>query len=142
MKSYTELIKLKTFEERFAYLAIGGAVGVQTFGSARPENQEFYGSGLWKATRRDIIMRDDAMDLGVKDHEIPGIIVVHHINPLMPSDLQLDNPMALDPDNLISVWYITHKALHYGNIDLLPRPYKERTPNDTIMWKPLGRRNT
>ena len=137
IKTYSELISLPTFEERFEYLKLAQLIGEETFGPYRYLVQEFYWSKEWKQTRSKIIVRDNGCDLGIDDgeHIIPGNIHVHHINPITVKDLMNHDPILLDPENLISMWEITHKALTYGNIDLLPKPLVERTKNDTCPWR-------
>ena len=52
-KNYSELNKLNSFEERFEYLRLYGAVGRSTFGFDRYINQQFYRSKEWKQARKD-----------------------------------------------------------------------------------------
>ena len=133
-KSYSEMILLPTFEERFDYLMTKGSVGEDTFGSARYLNQKFYRSPEWRDLRNLIIARDDGMDLGVEDRPIFGKILVHHINPLTIEEVESGGVGLLDPNNLICVSHITHNALHYGDKSLLPRKYEPRRPGDTKLW--------
>lgn len=135
MKSYTELSKLKTFEERFEYLMLKGKVGAETFGSHRFMNQYFYYSPEWKRARRAVIIRDNGCDLGIEGRELFEAITVHHINPLTLEDLQKGSPLLFDPENLICVSDNTHKAIHYGDKSLLLLDFVERRPNDTCPWK-------
>lgn len=137
IKTYSELITLPTFEERFEYLKLAQSIGEETFGQYRYLIEQFYWSKDWRQTRNKIIVRDNGCDLGVDDgeHEIPGRIHVHHINPITITDLMNHDPILLDPENLISMWEITHKALTFGNIDLIPKPLVERTKNDTCPWR-------
>ena len=51
-KTYSELILLPTFEERYNYLRLDGLVGFSTFGSGRHVNQAFYNSHEWRHFRR------------------------------------------------------------------------------------------
>ena len=135
MKSYSELSKLKTFEERFEYLKLDGIVGEQTFGRARSLNQEFYKSQRWRKVRDQVIIRDGANDLGVPGHELRRYIIVHHINPVTEEQILRDDPILYDPENLICVRRMTHNAIHYGE-DLIHEDLpRERTPNDTCPWK-------
>lgn len=134
-RSYAELQKLKTFEERFEYLKLSGTVGEATFGSERYLNQKFYGSSEWKAFRREVIIRDNGCDLGIEDREIGGRIEIHHLNPITASDIESRSPRLMDPDNAVCVSALTHKALHYGDIELIPRDVIERRPNDMCPWK-------
>lgn len=135
MKTYTELSKLPTFEERFEYLVLKGKVGAETFGSHRFMNQDFYNSLEWKRARRAVIIRDNGCDLGIEGRELFEAITVHHINPLTLADLQKSSPLLFDPENLICVSDRTHKAIHYGDKSLLLLDVVERKPNDTCPWK-------
>lgn len=133
MKTYEELSKLPTFKERFEYLKIPGAVGIETFGFDRYLNQALYKSTEWKRVRREVIIRDNGCDLGCDDREIGGRIIVHHINPLTEKDILNRNPAVLDPNNLVCVSIDTHNAIHYnGQVeeDICP----ERRANDTKLW--------
>lgn len=137
IKSYTELMSLPTFEERFEYLKQSALIGQETFGSNRYLNQILYGSKEWKEFRNNIIIRDCGCDLGIKDgfHDILGRAVVHHINPITVEDILERKPCVFDPNNVITCWEITHKAIHYGDISLLPKPFTERMANDTCPWR-------
>lgn len=136
IKTYSELIQFKTLEERFEYLKIGGIIGIETFGHDRYLNQRFYTSKEWRQFRNQIILRDNGWDLGIKDMDIHGPIYIHHINPISIDDL-LENRLEflLNPDYSISCSDLTHKAIHYSNIDLLPKGPIIRTKNDTCPWK-------
>lgn len=134
IRSYSQLRRLPTYEERFAYLSLNGMVGQGTFGRDRWMNQEFYHSYEWKRIRQIVILRDGGCDLGVPGYEIYDQLVVHHINPLTPEDFQNGAELALDPDNLITTTHNTHNAIHYGDERLLPRPVIERIPGDTRLW--------
>lgn len=133
-KSYRELRRLQTFEERFEYLRIGGVVGRETFGFERYINQNFYTSQEWKLTRRDIIIRDNGCDLGVKGMEIFGRIIVHHINPITVEDIELARDCIFDPNNLICTSHATSNAIHYGDKSLLARLPLDRRKGDTQLW--------
>lgn len=135
IRTYSELRTLNTFEERFRYLKLAGAVGVATFGSERYLNQNFYRSVQWRQLRDKIIVRDGAMDMGLDGHNISGIIIVHHMNPITLDDIYEGNDRLLDPENLICVSELTHKAIHYSDEELLPIDYVPRKPNDTCPWK-------
>ena len=136
IRSYSELSKLKTFEERFNYLKLDGIVGQDKFGFDRYMNQWLYhNSKEWKATRRNVIVRDNGCDLGVEGYEIHDRIIVHHINPITIEDLLNHNPIIFDLDNLICVTHNTHNAIHYGDKKLLVRAPVERSKNDTCPWK-------
>lgn len=134
-KTYSQLILLRTFEERFDFLKMSGRIGFDTFGFDRYLNQDFYVSKEWQQARSFVIARDNGLDLACEDHEISGRIIVHHINPITPDDVIGKSDRLLDPNNLICVSDLTHRAIHYGGIELLPRKYEERRPNDTCPWK-------
>ena len=135
IKTYSELITLPTFEERFRYLKLDGKVGTSTFGFDRYLNQQFYTSADWKRLRNKIILRDSGLDLGVEDHVIANKIYIHHMNPLMVRDLVDRTEFLLNPEYLICVSHHTHNAIHYGDESLLPQPIIERRPNDTCPWR-------
>lgn len=135
-KSYKELSKLNTFEDRFNYLVIGDKnVGEETFGGRRYLNQQFYSSHAWKTVRDEVIVRDLGRNLGLEGEEISdrSKILVHHINPVSETDLREFRPCTLDPENLICVDHKTHNAIHYGDVKTLNR-YEERKPGDTRLW--------
>lgn len=136
LKSYSELMRLKTFEERFEYLRTNNVVGKETFGEDRKFNQQFYTSTEWRNFRNKIIIRDNGYDLGIEDRPIFGSIFVHHINPLTIDDLQHGGIDLFNPENFISCSYATHQAIHYGDMSLLvPSKPVERKPNDTCPWR-------
>lgn len=132
--SYREMRQLTTFDDRFEYLSLRGIVGDSTFGSDRYFNQRFYRSHEWKSARREAIIRDGGCDLGVEGFEIHGRILIHHINPITIDDIREGNPCLFDLDNLITTTHDTHNAIHYGDIDLIPREFVERKPGDTKLW--------
>lgn len=134
-KSYSELIKLKTFDERFDYLKLDGSIGEATFGGHRYLNQILYQTPEWKRTRLDIILRDDGCDLAHRDYIILGPIYIHHINPITVDDILRRRPCIFDLNNLISCSYKTHNALHYGNEKSPYSKPAERSKNDTCPWK-------
>ena len=139
IKCYSELIRLPTLEERFKYLQCRGEIGRDTFGFDRWMNQRFYQSAEWKNIRRQIIIRDmfdgDCCDLGVPDWPIPGQIYIHHMNPILPEDIAESTEFLLDPEYLICCSSQTHRAIHYGDVRLLPQEYIPRSMNDTCPWK-------
>lgn len=135
MKTYSHLKTLYSFEDKFEYLKIKGLVGFDTFGFDRWINQHFYMSKEWKQVRTHVINRDMACDLGDPEREIRGKIIVHHINPIRLEDFENSTNLLLDPENLITVSDITHNAIHYGDINLIPKDYIPRTKNDTIPWR-------
>ena len=129
------MITLKTYEERFDYLKIGGRVGLETFGYDRYLNQILYNTKQWKKFRREIIIRDNACDLACEGYEINYRILVHHINPITVEDIINRKPMIFDPENAITTTHRTHNAIHYGDKNLLMLQPMERTPNDTCPWR-------
>lgn len=135
MRTYSELMKLPTFEERFEYLKLDGAIGRETFGFDRYLNQKFYRSKEWKDLRREIIIRDNGCDLAIPDREIFGKIIVHHMNPIVVEDIE-DFDYILDPEYLITTFIQTHNAIHYGDESILaPSSIVERSKNDTCLWR-------
>ena len=135
IRTYSEMITLKTYEERFDYLKIGGQVGLETFGYDRYLNQILYNTKQWKKFRREIIIRDNACDLACEGYEINYRILVHHVNPITVEDIINRNPMIFDPENAITTTHRTHNAIHYGDKNLLILQPMERTPNDTCPWR-------
>lgn len=135
IKTYSELIKLPTFEERYRYLRLHGKVGEETFGFDRWLNQVFYKSDEWLALRDEVIVRDMGCDLGIEDREIGGRILVHHMNPISKEDILRRSEIALNPEYLICTSKLTHDAIHYGDESLLIVAPIERRPNDTCPWK-------
>lgn len=135
IKTYSELVKLRTFKDRYLYLQLGGKVGQETFGFDRYLNQTLYLSREWKRCRDGIIIRDNGCDLGCEDFEIHGRIYVHHIATMKVEDILNRHPKIFDPENLISTSYNTHLAIHYGNAELLAQPPVEREKNDTCPWR-------
>lgn len=135
IRTYSELIKIPTFKERYEYLKIGGRVGEETFGFDRYINQMLYKLPEWQATRRDVILRDKGNDLGMDDFEIGGSIYVHHMNPISVDDIINRLDYVLNPEYLISSSFNTHQAIHYGSEDLLPQEPIERFKNDTCPWR-------
>lgn len=136
IRTYSELSRLSTFEERFRYLKLNGSVGVDTFGFDRIFNQMFYTrSTEWKTVRNQVIIRDNGCDLGIEGHDIYGKIIVHHMNPISLDDIRNVTEFLLNPEYLICVSHDTHNAIHYGNASLLPKEPVERFRNDTCPWK-------
>ena len=133
--SYSELITLPTFEERYRYLRKSGIVGEETFGSHRHLNQSLYRSPEWRQVRNQVIIRDNGCDLGMEGYEIRDRVYIHHINPISMDDILNRTPALFDMDNLICVSFNTHQAIHYGDESLLPIiSFTERTPGDTKLW--------
>ena len=135
IRTYSELITIPTFEERYKYLKIGGKVGEKTFGFERYLNQEFYKSHEWQSIRRQVIVRDLGCDLGIEGREIHGKIIVHHMNPITIDDIIEASDFLLNPEYLICTLKSTHDAIHYGDESLLIKAPVERTKNDTCPWK-------
>lgn len=135
IKTYSELIRFKTLEERYRYLRIGGRVGEETFGFDRWMNQVFYKDPRWRDIRDEVITRDNGCDLGLEGYDIHGKIFVHHMNPVTKDDILHNFDSLLNPEFLISTSKRTHDAIHYGNEDLLPQSPIVRTRNDTCPWK-------
>lgn len=137
MRTYTELIKLPTFEERFNYLKLDGVVAQETFGGHRWLNQIFYQTPEWRTARRKAIVRDFGNDLACEGWPIYGKVYVHHMNPITKDDILSRSPLLFDPENLICCSDMVHKAITYGDANLLPRAYEERKAGDTCPWKTL-----
>jgi hypothetical protein len=133
-RRYSELRGLETFEERLEYLTIGGNVGDYTFGFDRYINQDFYRSHEWKTVRNEVIVRDNGCDLGLPDYPINGSLLVHHMNPMAVDDILHGEASIIDPEFLITTTTNTHNAIHYGNRDLIAKPYVARAPGDTKLW--------
>lgn len=134
IRSYSEMLRLYEFEQRFEYLSLKGMVGARTFGSERYVNQRFYRSTEWKQMRQHVIARDLGSDLAVEGHEIHDRIIIHHMNPMTADDIEYGSPVILDPEFLITTTHRTHNAIHYGDASLLVKPLVERRPGDTRSW--------
>lgn len=135
-RTYSELITLPTFEERYRYLRLDGRVGEETFGFDRYMNQKFYQTdAFWRSLRQRIIIRDNGCDLGVEGREIHGRILIHHINPITIDDILRRSDLLYDPENLICTIKNTHDAIHYGDEKLLFSEPIIRTKNDTCPWR-------
>lgn len=134
VRSYSELLRYQTFEERYDYLQLGGEVGVATFGFDRYMNQAFYTSTDWRRVRRAVILRDEGCDLGVPGYEINATLLVHHINPMGSDDLIHQEEWVLNPEYLITTTTKTHNAIHFGDRSLLAKPFVERSNGDTKLW--------
>lgn len=134
-RSYLELIRFKTFEERFEYLRLDGVVGAETFGSSRQLNQALYQSYEWKKIRDMIILRDDGCDLGIIGRDIFRQPYIHHLNPITKKQILDRDPILFDPNNLITVSYQTHQAIHYGDKSILLLDPIERFANDVVPWR-------
>lgn len=135
IRTYSELITLPTFEERFRYLKLGGVVGQETFGFDRYLNQILYKTPRWLEARDTVIIRDNGCDLAVEGFEIYGKIIVHHMNPITIDDVLQERDFIYDPEYLISTMLNTHNAIHYGDESLLITAPIQRTKNDTCPWR-------
>ena len=135
IRTYSELIQLPTFKERFDYLRLDGVVGKDTFGFDRYLNQQFYRSSEWKRIRNQVIVRDNGCDLGIDEYEIHGRILIHHMNPISIEDLQYMSDLLMNPEYLICVSHRTHNAIHYGDERLIVTTPIERSQNDTCPWR-------
>lgn len=135
VRTYSELLRSNTFEDRFNYLKLGGSVAESTFGFDRYINQQFYRSRQWRDIRNHVIARDEGLDLGCPGYEIYDRIVIHHMNPMRPEDIEHGDDSILDPEFLITTTHRTHNAIHYGDESLLVRPLVERRPGDTTPWR-------
>lgn len=135
IKTYSELIRLPTFEQRFDYLKLHGRIGEETFGFDRYIREKFLRSYEWKRIRDQIIIRDDGCDLALPDRGIFGEIIIHHMNPLTPDDIVHGSDFLFNPEYLICTSLLTHNAIHYGNKDSLILDPVERTPYDTCPWR-------
>ena len=135
IRTYSELIAFSTFEERFRYLKLTACVGDETFGFDRYLNQQFYHSAEWKSLRNEIIIRDNACDLGISDRVLNKRIIIHHMNPITKNDLIHQTDYLLNPEYLICVSHKTHQAIHYGDESILDDGVIERSKNDTCPWR-------
>ena len=135
IRTYSELITIPTFEERFEYLQLKGSVGKDTFGYDRYLNQVLYRSPEWKRLRNQIIIRDGGCDLACDGYDIYNKVLIHHLNPITVEDVLARSRKVFDPDNLVCVSHNTHNAIHYGDMDLLVTGPIIRTKNDTCPWR-------
>lgn len=135
IRRYSELIRIKSFEDRIKYLELNGSVGNLTFGGHRDLNQRLYTSPDWRSLRRRIILRDNGMDLAHPDYEICRSIYIHHINPITIEDILEWNPIVFDEENLVCCSFQTHNRIHYGIETNFPKQNGERSPNDTCPWR-------
>lgn len=135
MRTYSELVLLPTFKERFEYLKLSSVVGKDTFGFDRYLNQQFYRTSVWKKVRDAVIIRDNGCDLGAEGYEIYDRILIHHMNPITAEDIIKHSDWILDPNQLICTSFRTHNAIHYGDISLIDKQPTIRKPNDTCPWR-------
>lgn len=133
-KSYSELSRLDTFDERFDYLKLYGGIGRSTFGFDRYINQQFYRSREWRDVKNYVITRDNGCDLGVIGYEIHISLLIHHMNPMKVDDILHKEAWILDPEFLILTTTNTHNAIHFGVKSVYPKVVTERTPRDTKLW--------
>ena len=134
MKTYSKLITLPTFEERFNYLLIGGEVGEDTFGYNRYLNQDFYHSPEWRRFRRDMIIRDNGCEMALEPYNISSLIILHHLEPIEANDILELTSKLMDPDNVVCVSHRLHNAIHYGDLSVLEPIFHVRRPDDTKLW--------
>lgn len=135
IRTYSELQRFETIEDRYKYLKLDGIVGEETFGFDRWLNQIFYKDPRWLEVRDIVIDRDNGCDLGVDGYDIHTKILVHHMNPVTKEDLLYNFDKLINPEFLICTSKRTHDAIHYGNLDLLPPQPVIRTKNDMCPWK-------
>ena len=135
IRTYSELLTLPTFEERFRYLRLDGAVGKETFGFDRYLNQRFYTSKEWKRVRDTVIIRDGGFDLGVDEYPLGNQIMIHHMNPITAKDILDATEFLMNPEYLISTCRLTHNAIHYGTEPPNRNPPVERHMYDTCPWR-------
>lgn len=138
IRTYSDLIKIPTFFERYRYLRLGDRVGEETFGFDRYLNQKFYRSKEWKDLRNYIIVRDSGCDLAILEREIPNgmKVFIHHMNPIRANDILFSTDYLMNPDYLITTTKRTHDAIHYGDEELLIEDAPiERLQNDTCPWR-------
>lgn len=135
IRTYSELKRFDTFLDRYNYLKLSGRVGIETFGIDRYINQGLYRSRKWRRIRDEVIIRDEACDLGMPGYDLYDRIIIHHMNPITLEDIEDENPIIFDPEFLICTSFMTHNAIHYGDESLLPKEPIERRPGDTCPWK-------
>jgi hypothetical protein len=133
-RTYSDLLQIASFEDRYDYLRMPSGVGVETFGFGRWMNQAFYTSREWRQVRNEVIARDLGCDLGISGREISRDLYIHHMNPIKPDDIVHHDPAILDPEYLITVSLRTHNAIHFGDKEQLERQYVPRRSGDTKLW--------
>lgn len=134
MRTFRELSRIHSFEDRYIYLRLKGVVGESTFGYDRYLNQILYNSKRWKQSRDEVIIRDDGCDLGIDGYKIYNRIIIHHMNPISIEDVELEKDCIFDPEFLICTSFETHNTIHYGDSNLLKNKIVDRKPNDTCPW--------
>ena len=135
IRTYSELISIPSYLDRFNYVKLEGVVGRETFGYSRYLNQILYNSPEWKRFRRDMVLRDGGFDLAHEEYMIGGSIYLHHLNPITIQDVLDRNPMIFDPENVVCVSFDTHQAIHYSDESMLNLGFVERRPYDTCPWR-------
>lgn len=135
IRTYTELLTYNDYDSRLRYLKLNGSVGLETFGYERWLNQRLYSSREWRQLRDYIIVRDNGFDMGLKEHPIPGKVIVHHMNPITVDDISEASEMVFNPEYLICVSLDTHNLIHYGYVNSKDMTSIERLPNDTCEWR-------
>ena len=135
IRTYSELITIPTFEERYNYLKLNGIVGKETFGYDRYLNQLLYRSSDWRSFRDRIIIRDNGCDLACEGFELQSRIIIHHIDPITVEDILNKHPKVFDPENVVSTSHNTPLAIHYGDKNLISIGPINRYKNDTCPWK-------
>lgn len=140
LKTYDELIKFDTFEDRYNYLKLDGVPFKETFGYDRYLNQLLYESEEWRRVRTIVIVRDNGCDLGINDRPIlDKYIIVHHMNPITKEDIINRNDIVFNPKYLISSSFSTHRNIHYPDENYISQQKPiERYPGDTCPWKIKG----
>lgn len=134
IRTYSQMAEFDTLEDRFDYLQLRSSIGLATFGHDRWLNQDFYSSRVWRQIRQKVIVRDGGCDLGVPGYDIHSRVIIHHMNPIDADQLVQGDPSVLDPEFLVCTTHNTHNAIHYGNRNLLPKQYVERSVGDTKLW--------
>lgn len=140
IKSWHEMIRLKSFEERLDYLRTYSTVGEETFGYDRWLNQRFYQSKEYKLLREKVVRRQNGCDLGVDGYPLPEVFILHHMNPITVDDIVEGSPFAWDPQYLVCVSPATHRAIHYETGKNKLPLVAERFPNDTCPWRKVNER--
>jgi len=134
IRTYRELVRLSSLDDRFDYLALSGEIGHSTFGYDRWANQAFYHSAEWRSVRSFVIVRDNGCDMALPEFPIRGAPQIHHMNPLTIEDIEEGSDNLLDPEYLVCVSHRTHNAIHYGDRSQLPRALVDRVAGDTRLW--------
>lgn len=134
IRTYSELCRISTFDDRYSYLKLKGQVGSETFGFNRYLNQLLYTSSRWRKIRDEVIIRDNGCDLGIEGFDVNYRIVIHHMNPITIEDVEFNRPHIFDPEFLISTSEKTHRAIHFSMDEVLNNKPTIRRPNDTKLW--------